>query len=185
VRRGLISLSVRSLRFCFWWLRYQLQIDRCAGLRVQCRRLILVFESGSHATLQGVPDWLTSIQGFGKRDRSRLPLKVAAEHHSIRRQALLTSDTPHMDVSHSLRRALSLRPYGYMAKDICVRIGRRIRLMRTQRGWTQTMLADHAGLTREHLSELENGHKEIGARALERVVLALDSTLANFFEGFG
>lgn len=71
-----------------------------------------------------------------------------------------------------------------MAKDICVRIGRRIRVLRTGRGWTQAMLADHAELTREHLSELENGHKEIGVRALEKIVLALDMNLEQFFGGF-
>jgi transcriptional regulator with XRE-family HTH domain len=68
-----------------------------------------------------------------------------------------------------------------MAKDICVTVGRRIRVLRGDKGWTQTMLADHAGLTREHLSELENGHKEIGIRALERIAAALDVTLAKFF----
>jgi transcriptional regulator with XRE-family HTH domain len=61
-----------------------------------------------------------------------------------------------------------------MATDICVRIGRRIRVLRTERGWTQDMLADHAELTREHLSELENGHKEMGVRTLERIAQALD-----------
>ena len=45
------------------------------------------------------------------------------------------------------------------------------------------MLADHAELTREHLSELENGHKEIGVRALEKITRALDVTLSEFFEG--
>jgi transcriptional regulator with XRE-family HTH domain len=45
------------------------------------------------------------------------------------------------------------------------------------------MLADHAELTREHLSELENGHKEIGARALERIAQAFDLTLRDFFGG--
>ena len=65
-----------------------------------------------------------------------------------------------------------------MATDICVRIGRRIRLPRTERGWTQAMLADHAELTREHLSELENGNKEIGVRALERIAIALDKNLS-------
>ncbi len=44
------------------------------------------------------------------------------------------------------------------------------------------MLADHAELTREHLSELENGHKEIGVRALERIAGAFDLTLRQFFE---
>lgn len=52
-----------------------------------------------------------------------------------------------------------------MATDICIKIGRRIRVLLTQRGWTQAMLADHAELAREHLSGLENGHKEIGARS--------------------
>lgn len=67
--------------------------------------------------------------------------------------------------------------------DICVRVGRRIRVLRTERGWTQAMLADHADLTREHLSELENGHKEIGIRALEKIAQALDVRLPKFFEG--
>jgi transcriptional regulator with XRE-family HTH domain len=71
-----------------------------------------------------------------------------------------------------------------MATDICVRVGRRIRVLRTEREWTQVMLADHAELTREHLSELENGHKEIGIRSLERIAQALDTTLHQFFEGF-
>ena len=71
-----------------------------------------------------------------------------------------------------------------MAKDICVRIERRIRVLRTEREWTQAMLADHAELTREHLSELENGHKEIGVRALEKIAQALGLSLHQFFEGF-
>ncbi len=65
-----------------------------------------------------------------------------------------------------------------------MQIGRRIRILRTERGWTQAMLADHAELTREHLSELENGHKEIGIRALEKIARALDVSLPQFFEGF-
>lgn len=70
-----------------------------------------------------------------------------------------------------------------MATDICVRVGRRIRVLRTEREWTQAMLADHAELTREHLSELENGHKEIGIRSLEKIAQALGVNLQQFFEG--
>ena len=69
-----------------------------------------------------------------------------------------------------------------MAIDICVRIGRRIRVLRTKRKWTQDMLAGHAEITREHLSELENGNKEIGARTLERIANALDMNLSQFFD---
>lgn len=46
------------------------------------------------------------------------------------------------------------------------------------------MLADHSELTREHLSELENGHKEIGVRALEKIARELDLSLRQFFDGF-
>jgi len=66
--------------------------------------------------------------------------------------------------------------------DVCIKVGRRIASLRQHKGWTQAMLADHAGVTREHLSELENGHKEIGVRTLERIASALRVTLAQFFE---
>ena len=45
------------------------------------------------------------------------------------------------------------------------------------------MLADHAVLTREHLSELEAGKKEIGARALLRIAQAFGMNLSEFFDG--
>jgi hypothetical protein len=45
------------------------------------------------------------------------------------------------------------------------------------------MLADHAELTREHPSELENGDKEIGVRILDKIVRALGTSLGKFFEG--
>ena len=65
-----------------------------------------------------------------------------------------------------------------------MRIGRRIRFLRTERGMTQAMLADHAELTREHLSELESGKKEMGVRTLDRIARALGVSLAKFFDGF-
>ena len=63
-----------------------------------------------------------------------------------------------------------------------MRLGRRIRVLRTKRGWTQTMLADHAEITREHLSELENGRKEAGIRTVEQIANALDMTLEGLFQ---
>jgi len=45
------------------------------------------------------------------------------------------------------------------------------------------MLADHASLTREHLSELESGKKEVGARTLERIANALDIDLSELLKG--
>lgn len=47
---------------------------------------------------------------------------------------------------------------------------------------TQVILADHAQITREHLSELENGKKEIGVRVLERIIVSLGVSLSAFFD---
>lgn len=69
-----------------------------------------------------------------------------------------------------------------MAIDICTRVGRRIRVLRLARGMTQAMLADHAQIAREHLSELENGKKEIGIRILDRVASSLEVSLSSFFD---
>jgi transcriptional regulator with XRE-family HTH domain len=68
--------------------------------------------------------------------------------------------------------------------DICQRVGDRIRQLRNERKWTQQMLADHADIGQDHLSELERGKKEIGIRALERIAEALDVRLKQFFEDF-
>ena len=46
------------------------------------------------------------------------------------------------------------------------------------------MLADHADIGQDHLSELERGKKEIGIRVLERIAAALDVRLKQFFEDF-
>lgn len=70
-----------------------------------------------------------------------------------------------------------------MPKDICQRVGSRIRELRTKRKWTQQILAGHADIGQDHLSELERGKKEIGIRTLERIADALDMTIQQFFEG--
>jgi transcriptional regulator with XRE-family HTH domain len=61
-----------------------------------------------------------------------------------------------------------------MANNLRVRLGRRIRRLRDARGWTQFDLAAHSGLTRPYVSRLENGRKEIGLGALEKVASAFD-----------
>lgn len=61
-----------------------------------------------------------------------------------------------------------------MASDICVRVGHKIRALRRAKGWSQQLLADHAELERAHLSRLEQGRREAGLRALERIARALN-----------
>lgn len=70
-----------------------------------------------------------------------------------------------------------------MATDICVRLGKRIRDLRKARHWRQIDLAEHAGLHKNHVSELERGQREIGLRSLEAVAVALDLTPDQLLKG--
>jgi transcriptional regulator with XRE-family HTH domain len=52
-------------------------------------------------------------------------------------------------------------------EDICIRFGKRLRKLRQAKGWTQSYMAEYTGIGRAHISNLENGKKEAGLRALE------------------
>lgn len=70
-----------------------------------------------------------------------------------------------------------------MAIDICTRVGRKIRLLRAKRGWTQQQLADMTGIGRVHVSELENGKREAGLRMLERLAETFEISLSELLKG--
>lgn len=57
---------------------------------------------------------------------------------------------------------------------ICLQVGAKIRLLRTKKGWSQRMLADHAGIEQAHLARLENGQKEAGLLILQKIADALE-----------
>ena len=63
-----------------------------------------------------------------------------------------------------------------MSSDICVRFGRRLRTLRARKGWTQVYMAEHVGMDRSYISDLDRGKKEICLRTLEAVALAFDLT---------
>jgi transcriptional regulator with XRE-family HTH domain len=70
-----------------------------------------------------------------------------------------------------------------MAIDICTRVGRKIRLLRESRGWTQQQLADMTEIGRVHVSELENGKREAGLRMLERLAETFEMSVEELFRG--
>ena len=72
-----------------------------------------------------------------------------------------------------------------MATDICIRLGRKIRELRRERGWRQIDLAAHAELSKTHINELEAGKREIGLRALERLAEALDVKVSDLMKAIG
>jgi transcriptional regulator with XRE-family HTH domain len=72
-----------------------------------------------------------------------------------------------------------------MATDICIRLGKKIRELRRQRGWRQIDLAAHAELSKTHINELEAGKREVGLKALERLAEALDLKISDLMKGIG
>jgi transcriptional regulator with XRE-family HTH domain len=69
-----------------------------------------------------------------------------------------------------------------MAINICARLGRRIRFLRSKRGWTQQQLADLTGIGRVHVSELENGKREAGLKMLERLATSFEVTVSDLLK---
>lgn len=70
-----------------------------------------------------------------------------------------------------------------MASDVCVQVGQRIRQLRKRRGWRQLDLAEQAGMHPVHVSDLEQGRREVGLRHLGAISRAFGLTLSQFLEG--
>lgn len=56
-------------------------------------------------------------------------------------------------------------------------VGRRIRLIRQQRGWSQEVLAELADLNRSYVGAVERGEHNIGIDTIERLAFALEITM--------
>jgi transcriptional regulator with XRE-family HTH domain len=72
-----------------------------------------------------------------------------------------------------------------MASDISFRLGRQIRELRRKRRWRQIDLAAHAELSKTHISELENGKREVGLHTLERLAEALEVRISELMKEIG
>lgn len=55
---------------------------------------------------------------------------------------------------------------------IALRLGRNIRLLRTERGWTQDVLAELAGLHRNYIGHVERGEFNISIAQLVKIARA-------------
>jgi transcriptional regulator with XRE-family HTH domain len=57
--------------------------------------------------------------------------------------------------------------------DICSAVGTNIRKLRNSKKLSQEELAFKAGIDRSYLSEVENGHKNVGITMLDQIADAL------------
>lgn len=64
------------------------------------------------------------------------------------------------------------------------KVGSRIRELRLNAGLSQEKLALAAGLDRTYIASVENGKRNISIVNLEKIILALNSSFAAFFQDF-
>lgn len=62
-------------------------------------------------------------------------------------------------------------------------MGRRIRQLRKEKGWSQEYLADEADVHRTYMWGIEQGRRNPSLRHLTRVADALDVSLSELFDG--
>ncbi len=65
--------------------------------------------------------------------------------------------------------------------DIRKRIGQRIKEYRTNLKLTQEALAFKAEIDKTYINEVENGKRNVSVINLEKIVIALDASLSDFF----
>ena len=70
-----------------------------------------------------------------------------------------------------------------MTDQLLIRLGKRIRALRERRGWTQVILAEHTGLDRSFLADVERGKRNISILNLYLVASGLNLSLSRLLSG--
>jgi transcriptional regulator with XRE-family HTH domain len=65
--------------------------------------------------------------------------------------------------------------------DIKLRLGKRIRELRKQISLSQEALAYKAEVDRTYVTDVENGRRNVSIEILEKLISALDVSVADFF----
>ena len=62
-------------------------------------------------------------------------------------------------------------------------LAQRVRLLRTNRGWSQEVLAELSGLNRSYIGAVERAEHNIGLDNIERIAHALETSLPALLDG--
>ena len=65
---------------------------------------------------------------------------------------------------------------------ICEKVGKRIKELRKALNISQEELADRADVHRTYIASLEVGKRNVSIITLEKIILALDISLSEFFD---
>ena len=66
--------------------------------------------------------------------------------------------------------------------DICRRVGKRIKELRSIRGLSQERFANDIDMARTYFTEVENGKRNLSLVNLEKIAHGLDISLREFFD---
>ena len=66
---------------------------------------------------------------------------------------------------------------------LLVQLGKRIQALRKGKGWTQTDMAVYLDMNRGHISDVEQGKREVGVITLQVIARGLDTTMAKLLKG--
>ena len=66
--------------------------------------------------------------------------------------------------------------------DIKISVGKRVKELRNKLGISQEELADLAGLDRTYITSVECGRRNISIVNIEKIAVALNVTLKDFFD---
>ena len=66
--------------------------------------------------------------------------------------------------------------------DICKKFGNRVRELRIAKGLSQEVLAQKSGLHRTYIGGIERGERNISLANIQKIALALDSTIIKLFQ---
>ena len=65
--------------------------------------------------------------------------------------------------------------------DIKDKVGQRVRELRHDLGLSQEALANKAGVDRTYMTDVEHGRRNISVEILEKILVALEVSFAQFF----
>ncbi len=69
--------------------------------------------------------------------------------------------------------------------QLLLRLGKRIRSLRKERGWSQEEFAHRSGLNRSYMSDIESGKSDISISRLLKVARGFGITIAELFTDVG
>ena len=72
----------------------------------------------------------------------------------------------------------------FIAMDVRIKIGLRIRELRKAKGLSQEQLALKADIDRTYMASVENGKRNVSIINIEKIIIALDENFESFFKGF-